>query len=237
MMPQNRIPCRLGRQHTMISQMTNKILIWLFAVMTAVTGWAVDLNEIEVDVKMHPGKFRELLERFEQADTTLTPSELATVYFGYSYTPDYDPRETFPQVESAYDSGDYELTETLGLEAMELNPVSLDLNVLALAAADHMRDKGTYGPKILKYGIRCDLIATAILESGSGTTASSPFYVISSADMSRILRNVLGIDRIVDRTKVGDVDAIKVTFPGSDRQHILYFNNNRERQFFSSHPL
>ena len=237
MMPQNRIPCRLGRQHTMISQMTNKILIWLFAVMTAVTGWAVDLNEIEVDVKMHPGKFRELLERFEQADTTLTPSELATVYFGYSYTPDYDPSETFPLVESAYDSGDYELTETLGLEAMELNPVSLDLNVLALAAADHMRDKGTYGPKILKYGIRCDLIATAILESGSGTTASSPFYVISSADMSRILRNVLGIDRIVDRTKVGDVDAIKVTFPGSDRQHILYFNNNRERQFFSSHPL
>lgn len=205
--------------------------------MAAVTCRAVDLNAIEVDVKMNPGKFRELLQRFEQADTTLTPGELATVYFGYSYTPDYDPRETFPQVEQAYEDADYELTEKLGLEALELNPVSLDLNVLTLAAADHMRDKGTYGPKILKYGIRCDLIATAIMESGSGTMASSPFYVTSSADMSRILRNVLGIDRIVDRTKVGAVDAIKVTFPGSDRQHILYFNNTREQQFLSSHPL
>lgn len=46
--------------------------------------------------------------------------------------------------------------------------------------------------------------------------------------MSRILRNVLGVERIVDRTKVGNIDAVKVIFPGSDRQHILYFDNSRE---------
>ncbi len=54
--------------------------------------------------------------------------------------------------------------------------------------------------------------------------------------MERLLTNVLGIERIVDRTKVGDVDAIKVVFPGSDRQHILYFDNSREQMFMISQP-
>lgn len=215
--------------------MLKKLLLILVAFAAAASVRAVDLNAIEVDVKMNPGKYRQLLERFEKSDTTLTPAELATVYYGYSYTPDYDPRETFAEVEEAYEAADYEKAEELALEALKLNPVSLDLNVLALAAVDRMSDKGTYGKKILNYGIKCDLIATAILESGRGTSASSPFVVISSADMSRIMRNVLGIERIVDRTKVGDVDAIKVTFPTSDRQHILYFNNTREKEFFATH--
>lgn len=213
------------------------LILLLLCTGTAIPTSAADLNAIGVDVQMNPGKYRSLLERFEAADTTLTPQELSTVYFGYSFTPAYDPRESFSDVVEAYESGDYELASRLCGEALELNPVSLDLNVIAFAAAEHLRDYGTYGPQILKFGTRSDLIATAILESGRGTSAASPFQVISAADMSRILRNVLGIDRIVDRTKVGPVDAIKVTFPGNDRQHIIYFDNSREMQFYSSHPL
>jgi hypothetical protein len=198
---------------------------------------ALDLTAIEVDVRLHPDNYRQLLERFENADTTLTTVELATVYYGYSVTPDYDPRETFTEVEDAYDEGNYQLAEQLSVDALKYNPVSLNLNVLALAAADHLSDRGGYGAAIEKYGLRCDLIATAILESGRGTSASSPFHVIASADMSRVLRNILGIERIVDRTKVGNIDAIKVTFPNSDRQHILYFDNTREQNFFASHPV
>lgn len=213
-----------------------KILTFLITAMTAITIHAVDLKAVEVEVKMHPDRYRELLERFEKADTTLTPTELATVYFGYSFTPDYDPRESFSAIEEAYGAGEYEEAERLCAEALRINPVSLELNVLALAAADRMRAKGTKGAEILLYGIRSDLIATAILESGRGTTALSPFLVTSKADMERILSNVLGIDHIVDRTKVGDVDAVKVVFPGSDRQHILYFDNSREQQFMISQP-
>lgn len=214
----------------------NKVMPLLMALMAATSLHAIDLNAVEVDVKMHPEKFRELLARFEKADTTLTQTELETVYFGYSFTSDYDPRETFSPIEEAYDAGNYELAGQLCEEALRYNPVSLDLNVLALAAADRMRGSGTHGTKILQFGIRSDMIATAILESGSGTAANSPFMVISEADMRRILNNVLGIERIVDRTKVGSVDAIKVKFPGSDRQHILYFDNSRERQFMISQP-
>lgn len=214
-----------------------KVLLLLILLLTGHSLRAIDLNAIEVDVKMHPGKYQELLQRFELADTTLSRSELATIYFGFSYTSQYDPRETYPEVEEAYDNGNYVLAECLALEALKENPVSLNLNVIMLAAADHLRHTGTHGKAIMEYGIKCDLIATAILESGQGTSAASPFHVITSADMSRILRNVLGIDRIIDRSKVGSIDAIKVTFPGLDRQHIIYFDNSREVAFFSSHPI
>jgi len=216
----------------------SRLLLSIAFIFTSIAClFGLDLNAIEVDVQMNPGKYRALLERFEQADTTLTASELATIYFGYSFTPNYDPRETFSEIEEAYEASDYARVEQLCAEALKLNPVSLNLNVLALASAEHQRNKGTSGPNILKYGIRSDLIATAILESGRGTNAASPFHVISSSDMSRILRNVLGIERIIDRSKVGPIDAIKVVFPGSDRHHILYFDNTREMRFFSSHPL
>ena len=211
-----------------------------FLLMFLATAWfaaALDLTAIEVDVKMHPENYRELLERFERADTTMTADELRKLYFGYSFTTDYDPRETFPEVEEAYEGGNYEDALKLAEEALRLNPLSLDLNVLALASADRMRDNGKMGEKILYYGIRADLVATAILESGQGTSATSPFSVIAAADMQRLLRNVLGIEQIVDRTKVGEIDAIKVTLPGNDRRHILYFDMSREHQYFQSHPI
>ena len=75
-----------------------------------------DMNAIEVDVKLHPEQYRELLQRFERCDTTLTPSELSTVYFGYSYTPNYVPFESFANVQEAYDSGDYTEAEKLARE-------------------------------------------------------------------------------------------------------------------------
>ena len=216
--------------------MLAKVTMLLLAATAAFSIHALDLKAVEVDVKMHPDRFRELLNRFEQADTTLTPTELATIYFGYSFTADYDPTESFDEIGQAYDSGNYERASQLCKEALELNPVSLELNVLALAAADRMSGKAYSGADILHFGIRSDLIATAILESGRGTMATSPFFVISKADMERLLTNVLGIERIVDRTKVGDVDAIKVVFPGSDRQHILYSDNSREQMFMISQP-
>ena len=216
--------------------MLAKVTMLLLAATAAFSIHALDLKAVEVDVKMHPDRFRELLNRFEQADTTLTPTELATIYFGYSFTAGYDPTESFDEIGQAYDSGNYERASQLCKEALELNPVSLELNVLALAAADRMSGKAYSGADILHFGIRSDLIATAILESGRGTMATSPFFVISKAEMERLLTKVLGIERIVDRTKVGDVDAIKVVFPGSDRQHILYFDNSREQMFMISQP-
>ncbi len=208
------------------------IFVLLLLLATAFMVRGVDYNAMQVEVAMHPDRYRALLNRFVAGDTTLTTPELATVYYGYSFTPDYDPRETFDGISEAFAVKDYERVALLTPDALVLNPVSLDLSVMALAAAESGAGERP-GLRAANLGLRCDMIATAILESGRGTTPDSPFKVISSADIGRLLRNVLGISVIVGRTKVGDVDAIKVTFPESDRQHILYFDNTREAQFLA----
>ena len=203
-------------------------ILFVLAAVSGVKAQHFDINAVEVEVNMHPARYRSLLERFGRADTTLSDSELSLVYYGYAFTPEYVPFESFANVQSAYEEADYLRAEQLAADALKLNPVSLELSVIALAAADHLRGEGRFGHKMLDYGTRCDFIATAILSSGSGTSAASPFHVIAWSDVSRILRNVLGVERVVDRTKVGSVDAVKVVFPGSDRQHIIYFDNTRE---------
>ncbi len=208
------------------------LLFFLTLASLAFSAKGVDYNAMQVEVAMHPERYRALLNRFVAGDTTLTSPELATVYFGYSFTPDYDPRETFDDITDAFDEKDYEQVARLTPDALVVNPVSLDLSVMALAAAERGAGERP-GVRAANLGYRCDMIATAILESGRGTSPDSPFKVISSADIGRLLRNVLGISVIVGRTKVGDIDAIKVTFPDSDRQHILYFDNTREAAFLA----
>ncbi len=211
------------------------ILLLAFAACFSVAK-AVDYNALQVEVTMHPDHYRSLLNRFVAGDTTLTSQELATVYYGYSFTPDYDPRETFDNITDAFNVKDYESVARLTPDALVVNPMSLDLSVMALTAVEHGAGERP-GVRARNLGARCDMIATAILESGRGTSAESPFKVISSGDIGRLLRNVLGINVIIGRTKVGEIDAIKVTFPGNDRQHILYFDNTREAQFLARKGL
>lgn len=211
------------------------ILLPSIAVVSALR--AVDLNAVEVNIKMHPEAYRELLDRFTEGDTTLTPAQLATVYYGYSFTPAYNPSETYPEISRAYEQADYATALQLSTDALAQNPISLSLNVIALASADRMRSQGKLGKLIHKLGTRCDLIATAILGSGRGTIPSSPFVVIDSADIDRILRNIIGIDSIVDRMKVGNILAFKVTFPGNSRRHIIYFDNAPQQRFAGTHPI
>lgn len=214
-----------------------KIFSLLLFAAVALAATAVDYRQIEVDVTMDPSSYRALLERFEKADTTLTPSEMATVYFGYAFSRDYDPRDYFPEIHAAYDRADYEEVARLVEEALPMNPVSLDLCLLGLGAYEQGAGK-TPGARSLNLAIRSDLIATAILKSGRGTNSDSPFYVICDTDRRRIFTNVLGVplDNIIGTTHVGPVQAFKFTFPGQSREHILYFDNTLEERFLQSHP-
>ena len=102
-----------------------------------------------------------------------------------------------------------------------------------------IRDSGlgeTPGRKALNMAIRSDMIAGAILKSGHGTFAASPFYVISDIDRRRILNNVIGIGHVIGTDRLGDVEAVKFNFPGHSRQHILYFDNTLEENYLKTHP-
>lgn len=219
----------------MIPLKMKKLLAILLLIGAFLPLRAIDYRQIEVDVTMHPARYKALLDRFVAADTTLTSDEMATVYYGFAFTPSYEPRDTFPEIHAAYDRKDYEEVARLIGPALELNPVSLDLSILALAVYERGVGETPVGRPSTWPSVPT-MIAGAILKSGHGTFAASPFYVISDIDRRRILNNVIGIGLVIGTDRLGDVEAVKFNFPGHSRQHILYFDNTLEENYLKTHP-
>lgn len=191
---------------------------------------ALDLNRIGVNVSADPGAYRELRERFEAGDSTLTLSELATVYYGFAFTTDYDPTDNYDDIFDAYLGNDFPLTLELCRRALRYSPVSLDLTVMALMAAQNESSPAAddWIPRLQN---RYDMLSTVILSSGTGTTAESPFIVICEEDLGQIVRNVIRVDSVLGSANVGRLEAVRVTLPRLGSQHILYFDNSLQRRF------
>lgn len=203
-------------------------LITLFAVAGARAEQSeridVDLNLIKVNVTMHPEHYRELLDRYMKADTTLRLDEVATVYYGSAATVDYAPDLTFPEIDEAIAAEDYDKAYDLSIQAAKEAPVSLPvlINVIKLTPKIDLKDKlDSY----LNVRQRLEMLIGTILASGTGIRRELPFKVISEADMMVILKDILNVGEIVGRSKIGKIDAVKVTFPTNSREHILYFDD------------
>ena len=194
----------------------------------------VDLNLIKVGVTSHPGRYSELTNRFVSGDTTLTSNELATVYYGYAFTSDYDPTDHYNELTNAYTDGDYDKVWKLANQAMEYNPVSLDLTIKALVAANNINNPEAR-KMIPVLQNRYGMITRIILESGAGTDSDSPFIVICEDDISRIIRNVIGAESLLGNANIKGLEAIKITLPNDERQHILYFDNNLQHKYEREH--
>lgn len=198
----------------------------------AVAARAVDYQALEVEMSQNPAEYREMLDRFIKGDTTLTPAQVAKVYYGFALTPSYEPTDSFPEIRKAFAEENYALVDSLLPEALALNPVSLTL----LNIGQRTYEKGvgsTPGANALNMAIRFDILAQAILDSGRGTLSQSPFYVISSDDLRSILKDVIMIGPVLGTDTVGDIDAVKFSFPGKNRIHILYFDNTIEKKFLN----
>lgn len=189
----------------------------------------VDMTRIQVNVTMDPGRYKQLLEKFEKGDTTLSPEQAATAYYGYSFTVDYNPVEDYQEISETFNRHEYASAAGMIKKALRSDPFSLDLTVMGLIAAEKNNDRHT--ADLLQK--RLDMTVGVILSSGSGITPDSPFIVTCSRDIYRILKNILGASDIVGHSKIGDIDAWKIKFPGNEREHILYFDNRRQEQFES----
>lgn len=195
----------------------------------------VDLNLIKVNVTMNPEHYRELMDRYMHADTTLRLDEMATVYYGYAATIDYDPDLTFPEIDEAMALENYEKAYKLCLAAAKEAPVSLPVLINVIKLMPQIDLKGNLD-SYLNIRQRLEMLIGTILASGTGIRREFPFKVISEGDMMVILKDILNVDSIVDRSKIGQLDAIKITFPTSSREHILYFDNTLHDQYKQNNP-
>ncbi len=218
-------------------KLKNKILLALLTLMTFVGFRAegtehidVDLNLIKVNVTMNPEHYRALMDRYLKADTTLRIDEVATVYYGYAATMDYAPDLTFPEIDEAIAAEDYEKAFNMSLDASKEAPMSLPvlINVIKLMPQIELKDNlDAY----LNIRQRLEMLIGTILASGTGIRRESPIKVISEGDMMVILNDILNVGEIVGRSKIGEIDAVKITFPTNSREHILYFDDTIYDQY------
>ena len=193
----------------------------------------VDLNLIKVNVTMNPDHYRDLMDRYMKADTTLRLDEVATVYYGYAATIDYAPDLTFPEIDEAIADENYAKAFQLSLDASKEATVSLPvlINVIKLMPQIELKDNlDAY----LNVRQRLEMLVGTILASGTGIRRELPFKVISEGDMMVILKDRLNVGEIVDRSKIGEIDAVKITFPTNSREHILYFDDTIYDQYKKS---
>lgn len=206
------------------------IILLMFAAFVEIR--AVDYGTLEVDVRTNPGSYKELLDRFVAADTTLTADEMAKVYYGFPFTPFYEPSDTFPDVHTAFKAKNYGEVARLAEEALQLNPVSLAMTMIALEA--YQNGAGDHpGLNAQKMSIRRDALLSTIIDSGKGTDPSTPFYVISDDDRQTFLYSVLGIGDVIGTSPVGDTNVIayRFVFKGQPRMHMLYFDLTPQVRF------
>ncbi|MDE7369695.1 MAG: DUF4919 domain-containing protein [Muribaculaceae bacterium] len=190
----------------------------------------IDLDKIRFEVAQNPAEFKALMNRFVSGDTSLSIEQLAKIYFGYAFTYDYDPTDTYDNINQAYEQLDYNTTWLLCSEALKVNPVSLDLMVKALVAANNgTNERARRDLPALRN--RFSMLSDLILATGRGTTPESPFKVICAEDIARIVNNVICVEEVTGQATVRDIDAIKVKLPTSSRQHILYFDNSIQKKF------
>lgn len=219
----------------MMKKLTGLLLSLIFAGLAMQAKQInVDTNKIAFEVTANPGNFSNLTNRFLAGDMELTPEEMAVVYYGYAATPDYDPTDRFEDLDNAYVAMNYPEVWRLAKDAMKVNPVSLDVIIKALVAANNIQDKEAKAMMPVLQN-RYELVSNLILCSGKGTNVDSPFIVICEDDMARIVRNVICAETIIGRASIKNIDAVKMLLPGSDRQHILYFDNNLQKKYEKEH--
>lgn len=182
----------------------------------------IDYDNIKREVAASPEQFRSLTNRFLIGDTTLTTEQKATVYYGHAFTEGYAPDKVYSELDKAYNNCSYGTALVLAEQGLAENPVSLDLTIRALVSATQI--PGIAPTKIATLRSRYNMIGDAILCSGSGIVPESPFKVISADDEARVLRNLLQVKEIVDRTVIQGMDAVKVRLEGAADPIILYFD-------------
>lgn len=193
---------------------------------------SIDFNQVEVNVSMDPSHYNELLGRFCAADTTLRLDEIATVYYGFPTTINYDPTALYVEVADRLDANDNRGALTAIREALEVDPVDLELLYKASVASLNTGD-----PDDLmacgNFQTRFHMLVTTIMATGKGYDYDRPFLVIKKRDADAIMKHILGV---TDARSAAYENLIgyMFRFSGNQRDNVLYFNNSPEIRFLNN---
>lgn len=201
------------------------VLIALFAFIS--NAQSVDTVAIKSFVSQSPDEYKNLVDRFVQADTTLTIEELTKVYYGAPFYKDFTFGKYDAQLAELYDNAEsaeeFDVVYLVAQKALNENPTSFDLIVKAIRGANNGTDQSAQ-VQLDNLRTRYAMIYMAISASGSGVFPEEPFYVTSQGDKLRCLGHCYGMIEVLGESPIMDCQAVKVNrIDGDDiKEAILY---------------
>lgn len=194
----------------------------------------VDYKNIAEAVALNPESYEALLERFKQADTTLTQEECAIVYYGFSFREGYNSMIFDTEMTQAAQAGDIEKVISEAESILDHNPVFMRANYLMGMALNSKKVPGWE-----KYAWRYSALCRVILGSGDGRSPETAFKVICIPDEYEIMHRVFRIRGLKQQAAVSDppCDAMTVIPYSGQGEATIYFNIERSRAGMKSAKL
>lgn len=138
------------------------------------------------------GVYDVLMQRYLSHDTTLSPGDYHLLYYGHALQPGYNPgresslRDSLNHAfkDNSSTDTDYEKIRSLAVRVLQDLPFDIRALDPAIHASEMLGDKNMADALEFKMGRLIETIFT----SGDGLTQQTPFYVVSVANETDLIR-------------------------------------------------
>jgi len=173
-----------------------------------------------------------LLERFERLDTTLTRHEYRLLYYGFVFQDSYVGYPALQQdrVNSAYQSGRFDLIEQIADSILEKYPVNLFANLHKGLAIMY---KDSTNSIYKRYFERYAGLLDAIVSSGDGRTCETAFRTICVNDEYIVIYRYFEIEEFKGQSLAIPCDRMHVSPSNYYPYEYMYFNTSETLEYMN----
>lgn len=180
----------------------------------------LDINFDSIKTVILKGNtYKELLNRYEANDSTLTKKDYSILYYGQLFRKSYslgaDNRSV--KIKTYLKSKEYDKAYDLCKKALDDNPVSLEALCNIITSGSELKKPQE---ELNKYTDKYWKILKLIASTGDGKSENSGFKVICVNDEYQLMYSYFNVDGITSQSLVGSCDLIE--FKSSK-----YFNGNK----------
>ncbi len=175
-----------------------------------------DYKKIEKNIQMEKSNlfYKTLMNRFQQADSTMTLEEKRHLYYGYIFDENYSPysrssyRDSLRVVvqKEEIDSLDLNKIIVFTNEMLLKNPFDLNAINYQLYSLEQLGNNESFEKRMIQLRI----IVDALMSSGNGKSKKKAFYVIYTSHEYDLL-NILGFQFGGSQSLIEHYDYLTIT--------------------------
>lgn len=196
-----------------------KILLSIMLLFGCVSAYSqIELNDsiIEYIVKNERKYFDEITEIYNSNDPMLRVDDIALVYYGQAFLPQYNPGkdENEQTLKKLYEEKKNVEMYNVAKQILAYNPVSLNALFSVYIAS---KELGKSDEECLSYLKKYQNILDMICYYGDGKSSETPFRIITPDDQEYIMFGKLQIENVISQTLDTETLCNIVTVKPSER--------------------